>query len=147
MSTNIQTHNIALVGPIAGFVISLGLDGSVQSQASDFSTLLENDERLASEVEEEKKALEESKEEAPAEVRPTSDGKLVVAEEIQEGHVTWKSINLLLTGLGGRHPFLFLLAIAGGLSLSTVIITGLPWFLGVWGTQYEHHAPSEVPLS
>ncbi|KAF8876201.1 hypothetical protein CPB84DRAFT_1853019 [Gymnopilus junonius] len=142
------THNIALVGPIAGFVVSLGLDGSVKTQGTDFSALLENDARLASEVEEEKKLLEESKEdtEEPA-AKPSSDGKLVVAEEIKEGHITWKSINLLLSALGGNHPTLFFLVLVSWLALANVLITTQTWFLGLWGTQYEYRAPSEVRLS
>ncbi|KDR83059.1 hypothetical protein GALMADRAFT_238853 [Galerina marginata CBS 339.88] len=138
------THNIALVGPIADFVVSLGLDGSVQSQATEIATLLESDPRLASEVEQEKKALEVGKEVIQPPAKATSDGKLVVAEEIVEGHVTRMSMSLLFSALGGRHPILFFVTWVGGTVLLCIGVTIPSWFLGVWGSQYETHAPSDV---
>lgn len=147
-----QTHNIALVGSVAGFVVSLGVDGRVQMQGTDISGLLKSNPRLASEIEEEKKALEaeETKTDSKTDTEPApktaADGKLVVAEEIVQGHVTWNSMKLLVTALGGNYPFLFFTVLIGGAAVSTCIYTAQTWFLGVWGTQYETHSPPEVRL-
>lgn len=128
-------------------MVSLGLNGTVRAQGTDISDLLANDPGLASEVEEEKKALEETKtEEAEAAVEAPAHGKLVVAEEIVEGHITWKSISLLISALGGKHPVLFILFLVGCIALGTTFYTAQTWFLGEWGAQYETHAPSEVNL-
>ena len=32
-----------------------------------------------------------------------SDGKLILAEEIVEGRITWKALKLFVHGLGGEH--------------------------------------------
>ncbi|KDR83052.1 hypothetical protein GALMADRAFT_57306 [Galerina marginata CBS 339.88] len=138
------THNIALVGPIADFVVSLGLDGSIQTQGTEIGAVLKNNPPLASEVEQEKKALKEAKEVIQPLPKATSDGKLVVAEEIVQGHVTWRSTNLLVSALGGRHPILFFATWVGGTILLSIGVTIPSWFLGVWGSQYETHTPSEV---
>ena len=143
-----QTHNVALVGPIAGFVVSLSLDGSVQTQGTDVFSLLENDLRVASEVEKERRALKDINEtERKRKATSDSNGKLVVAEELVEGHVTWESIKLLISALGGNYPVLFFAVLVGWLGMGSLLITGRTWFLGVWGSQYENHASSDVRLS
>ena len=142
-----QTHNIALVGPIAGFVVSLGLDGSVQTQGTDISSFLENDPPAASEVEQEQKMLQDTKEEMEPKPKTISDGKLVVAEEIVQGRITWKSMKLLISALGGNHPILFFAVLVGWSALGSIILTARTWFLGIWGTQYEDHPSSDVHLS
>ncbi|KAF8969860.1 hypothetical protein BDZ97DRAFT_1902271 [Flammula alnicola] len=124
------THNVALAGPIANFVVSIGLDGSVQTQGTDIDVGLANDPILALEVEHDKALIEMEKEEIQPTPQTILDGKLVVAEEIVEGHITWRSMKLLLLGFGGNHPILF-----------------FTWFLGFWGSQYETHDPSEVFVS
>ena len=137
----LQTHNLALATPIAGFIVSLGQDGIVQSQSTDIEVSLHTDPNLAAEADRE--ILEAGNERIAL---PTNmvEGKLVVAEEIAEGHVTWKSIKLFLTGLGGDHPLIFFSLWLTGNLLSNWIITFQVWFLGFWGSQYENHPPSEV---
>ena len=143
--TSYQTHNVALIGPIAEFVVSLGLDGSVQTQGTDISSFLENHPRTTSEVEQ--KAPEHITKEKEPKPKATSDGKLVVAEEIVEGRITWESLKLLMSSLGGNHPILFFAVLVGWLGMGSVMITVRTWFLGVWGSAYEDHPSSEVPLS
>ena len=143
--TSYQTHNVALIGPIAGFIVSLGIDGSVQTQGTDISSLMENNPRTTSEVEQ--KALENIIEETEPKPKATSDGKLVVAEEIVEGRVTWESMKLLMSSLGGNHPILFFAVLVAWLGMGSVMITVRTWFLGVWGSEYEDHPSSEVRLS
>lgn len=134
------------MGPFAGFVVSLGADGSVQAQGTDILTVLENDPNLAAEMEREKEASEEIKNESETTVRAPADGKLVMGEEIVEGHIRWKSMKLLLSALSGDRPILFLLFLFLCYGAITAIAIGQTWFLGVWGAQYEAHAPSEVNL-
>jgi len=75
------------------------------------------------------------------------DGKLIVAEEIAEGRVTWRSMVLFLKGLGGDKPFLFLTAWLMGMTLMHGGQVFAVWFLGVWGSQYETHAPEDVNVT
>lgn len=89
-----QTHNVHIARPIADFVVSLGTDGRIASQGS-LSTALSVNKKLAHKVKEE---MEEAGKDEEAIDEPTgeaaggankSDGKLIVAEEISEGHVGW----------------------------------------------------------
>ena len=73
-------------------------------------------------------------------------GRIGKPEEIAEGHITWKSMKLLLSGLGGDHPIFFVVAIYSALIAQCLFHAGQPWFLGIWGAQYETHHPSEVSL-
>jgi hypothetical protein len=70
----------------------------------------------------------------------------MVAEEIAEGHVTWKSFKLLLSSLGGDHPLVFYLLVMVGLLGNEWTFTFQVWFIGYWGSQYEHHPAAEVPV-
>ena len=141
-----QTHNIALATPIASFVVSIGVDGSIQTQGTEVALALAHDPILASETQHEKDVIDSEKKdiESVLQVQSSANGKLVVAEEIQEGHVSWKSIKLFFSGLGGTQPVLFFLIWTSGILLAEFTMTVQTWFLGVWGSQYETHTPSEV---
>jgi len=136
-----------LASPTANFTISLGLDGSVKTQGAGVSAAIAEDTALVMEAEEDEEKLETLKGGAPESVKPSTDGKLIMAEEIAHGHVTWKSMNLLLTGLAGQHPVVFTLIFAGGLTIASMVYTLVPWWLGVWGAQYETHNPADVDVT
>ena len=144
-----QTHNIALTAPIADFVVSIGPDGIPHDMGTDISAALESDPNLAREVDAEQKESEMKKQVADevdkAEQNP--DGKLILAEEIMEGRVTWNAFKLYLDGLGGQHPFLFATVFVVGLLLAHVAMNFGIWFLGYWGSQYDNHLPEEVHVS
>ena len=53
---------------------------------------------------------------------------------------------LLFKGLGGSHYILFALWWALSMFGEEALYTLQVWFLGVWGSQYETHDPSEVNL-
>lgn len=80
--------------PIADFVIALGTDGRVASQGT-LSKALSKDKKLAAEINQEQKAADKAEHTVdqttvePEGEAQKSDGKLIVAEEISEGHVSW----------------------------------------------------------
>src|ERR1700676_2078455 len=98
-----------MASPVAHFVVSLGIDGRIVSQGS-MSDTLARDRDFVKEVNEDEDAIKK----AADEIDPTDskkvvakgDGKLIVAEEIQEGHVSWQALKLFFAGLGGNHPLL-----------------------------------------
>lgn len=88
-----------MAGPIAQFVVGISTDGRISSQGS-LSSALEHDKKLAAEVAEEREAEEKAEhddinqQESQGETEK-SDGKLIVAEEISEGHVGWPACAFL----------------------------------------------------
>ena len=123
-------------------MVSIGQDGIVRSHDIEYlGTAIANEPAVASESEHFPRTEE---------IKPTfrkensTDGKLVVAEEIAEGHVTWKSVKLYLSGLGGDYPLMFFSIWISASFITDWMDTFQVWFLGYWGTQYETHAPSEV---
>ena len=122
-------------------MVSIGQDGTVRSlEIERLGAALANEPLVASESE--RFPREEVKHTIKKE--SSSDGKLVVAEEIVRGHVTWKSVKLYLSGLGGDYPLMFFSIWISASFLTDWMDTFQVWFLGYWGTQYETHAPSEV---
>jgi ABC-type methionine transport system ATPase subunit len=92
------THNVVMTAPVADYVISLGVDGRVRSRGTVKEALARDSvlkRELAQEEKELKKAEDVDSEDesaaAAAEVVPaqTGDGKLIMKEEIAEGHVSW----------------------------------------------------------
>ncbi|KAF8816575.1 hypothetical protein BYT27DRAFT_7127650, partial [Phlegmacium glaucopus] len=138
------THNVALAAPIAQYVMSIGQDGTVRSQGIEhFASTLPNDLSLISEAEQGPGRVIEGVKPTIKSNKPT-DGKLVIAEEIAEGHVTWKSIELYLSGLGGDYPLAFFSICISATLLTACVNTFQTWFLGYWGSKYESHTSSEV---
>jgi hypothetical protein len=138
-----------MASPVAHFVVSLGIDGRIVSQGS-MSDTLARDRDFVKEVNEDEDAIKK----AADEIDPTDskkvvakgDGKLIVAEEIQEGHVSWQALKLFFAGLGGNHPLLFWVVFVGGLFLTDFINTIQTWWLGFWASQYDRHASYEVDV-
>ena len=85
-----------MASPIADFVVSLGTDGRVQSQGT-LSKVLAKDDKLAEELAEESEEIKKAENEVDhvdpddEAAPPKADGKLVVAEEISEGHISWQA--------------------------------------------------------
>ena len=116
---------------------------------TDISAALESGPNLAREVdaEQEESEIEKQVVDEVDKAEQNSDGKLILAEEIEEGRVSWKAFKLYLDGLGGQHPFLFATVCVVGLLLAYVALSFGVWFLGYWGSQYENHPPEEVHVS
>ena len=81
-----------MASPLADFVISLGRDGRIASRGT-VSDALKKDKTLAKELAEAARAIKDDEKkidaEEPDEVAKPTDGKLILAEEIAEGHVSW----------------------------------------------------------
>ena len=83
-----QTHNVAMASPLADFVVSLGTDGRIATQGN-INDALKKNKALAKEVKHEEEAAElDETEERVEGTAEDKKGKLVLAEEIEEGHVS-----------------------------------------------------------
>ncbi|KAG9098020.1 hypothetical protein FS749_004906 [Ceratobasidium sp. UAMH 11750] len=144
----IVTHNVAMVSEVADFVISLGSDGRIASQGSIADALRLNS-KLRAEVEKEeeleKKADETVDDNQPVEQKEapakSSDGKLIVAEEIAEGRIQWPALKLFLMAFGGAG---FWFIYAAGFIFSDVAVLLQTYWLGVWARAYEKTDPELV---
>lgn len=125
-----------MVSEVADFVISIGSDGRIVSQGSVDDAYRSNP-RLKAEAEKDQE-LEHKGEQVVDESNPaggkvqgpkakTSDGKLMVAEEVAEGHVGWPALKLFLLALGGTGFWFMYL---GGFVLSDVAILLETYWLG-----------------
>jgi ABC-type multidrug transport system ATPase subunit len=99
------THNVALVTPVADFVVSLGSDGRIIATGSPSETVLK-DRALAEQVAHEQEALEldadiDEEDEEDDKKAAAKGSKLVVAEEVQQGHISWKAMKLFVGSLSG----------------------------------------------
>ncbi|KIJ38934.1 hypothetical protein M422DRAFT_33000 [Sphaerobolus stellatus SS14] len=137
------THNVALASPVADFVVSIGLDGNIMT-SSTISDALQSDEVLEIETETEQELLKKAEEDIAPPNDKKPDGKLIIAEEVAQGHVSWPSMKMFLSGLGGEHPILFFTLWILGLLLTDWSQLLKLWFLGYWGSQYESHPGAEV---
>ncbi|KAJ7275444.1 hypothetical protein B0H12DRAFT_1199540 [Mycena haematopus] len=141
------THNVAMAKPVASYVVSMGLDGHIHSHGS-ISEALATDEILAEELSKDQEVLDKKTEEVdvPLVGDKKTDGKLIVAEEVEEGHVSWDSLKLYFKGLGGNHTLLFFTFFLTGLGLTELSNAVQTWFLGYWASQYTIHDSSEVDV-
>ncbi|KAJ7102323.1 hypothetical protein B0H15DRAFT_943257 [Mycena belliarum] len=144
------THNVAMAKPVAQYVISMGLDGRIHSHGS-ISGALATDEVLAEELAKDQEVLDRKVEEidalpVPAAPETKADGKLIVAEEIEEGHVSWDALKLYFRGMGGNHTLLFFTIFLTGLGLTELCQAVQTWFLGYWAGQYTEHDASQVDV-
>jgi hypothetical protein len=81
-----------MASPLADYVVSLGRDGRIASRGS-VADALKKDKTLAKEVAEGARAIKDGEKVIDAEelneTAKPADGKLILAEEIAEGHVSW----------------------------------------------------------
>lgn len=89
-----------MAAPLADFVVSLNIDGYVVSQGS-IADALSKDSKLAEEIKHEVEAIELDEIEEHASAQPSEDkagkGKLVVAEEVAIGRVSWEACKISLS--------------------------------------------------
>lgn len=141
------THNVAMTSPITDFVVSLGSDGRILSQGT-MTKVLATSKTLTKKLKAGESKLHKAEEavdgEVP-EVREGKSGKLMVAEEIAEGHVSWSALKLFFVGMGGSYPMLFWFTVVASLALTEASLALQTRYLGFWSAQYDNHEASEVP--
>ncbi|GJJ15091.1 hypothetical protein Clacol_009366 [Clathrus columnatus] len=138
-----QTHNVPLVAPVADFVVSLDINGQIASQGS-LNDALSKNEGLLEEVMQEQQSIkkeEETVDTPEAEKDTKQGGKLVLAEEVAVGHVSWAAMKLYYSNMGG--PLFWITFILGMILTKSVTIAG-SWLLGQWAAQFEHHPAEDV---
>ncbi|PBK77153.1 hypothetical protein ARMSODRAFT_949046 [Armillaria solidipes] len=141
------THNVAMARPIANFVVSIK-NGRVASQGS-ISDVLVHDTSLADETDQVQKAMDKVEEEIDSQLPPDakkSDGKLIVAEEIEEGHIGLPALKFFFSSLGGGHVWLFFMSFIGGLAITEILNAAQTWWLGHWASQYDGREAYQVPV-
>ncbi len=84
-----------MVSPIADFVVDIGSDGRIVSQGT-LQNALAHDSQLLKDVEHEVEGLQKADQEIDGEKAedvnaPSSAGKLIVAEEMELGHIGWRA--------------------------------------------------------
>uniref|UniRef100_A0A8H8CG88 P-loop containing nucleoside triphosphate hydrolase protein n=1 Tax=Psilocybe cubensis TaxID=181762 RepID=A0A8H8CG88_PSICU len=142
------THNIALLAPISGFIVSLGHDGAIVTQGTDFKNGFSQESALRNEfIDNSEDVWNQETDMTIDEKEIASSGKLVVAEEIATGHITWKSFKLYLSALAGDNPVAFFSVFLGGFLALNCVNGFQVWFLGYWGSKYENHNPQDVSVS
>ena len=129
-------------------MVSIDLNGIPHDVRTDIAAALESDPVLAHMVDTEQQESDIGKQVVDTVNKEEwKDGKLILAEEIVEGRITWKALKLYLDGLGGNHPFLFAAVWISGILATHLAINFGIWFLGYWGSQYDTHHPEEVRVS
>ncbi|KAJ7657324.1 P-loop containing nucleoside triphosphate hydrolase protein [Mycena polygramma] len=138
------THNIALARPIADFVVTFGSDGRVRSQGS-ISELTKRG-PLSAQIRKEQQALDKAGEEIDAEdpIAKPVDGQLILAEEVQLGHVGTSALKMYFFAIAGKYPFFFFAVFFVGLFSVQILTIMRTWMLGYWAKQYDQRPPEEV---
>ncbi|KAF7340501.1 Multidrug resistance-associated ABC transporter protein [Mycena sanguinolenta] len=140
------THNVALTRPIADFVVSFSADGRIQSQG----TISEITQRgpLVAQIHRDQQALDKKQQEVDAEalVAEPAQGKLILAEEVELGHVSSSSLTMYFSAMGGKHPVFFFVFYFGGSFFQQIFITLRSWQLGNWANQYDDRPAEEVDV-
>jgi hypothetical protein len=75
---------------LAGFAVSIGTDGTIIAQGT-VPEVFGSDATISEELKQEREGVQAAGEEIDKPKAPPCDGKLIVAEEIDEGHVSWQS--------------------------------------------------------
>lgn len=142
------THNVALARPIAHFVVTFGSDGKVESRGS-ISEIVKRGSKLAEQIQEDQHVLDKTQQEVDTDGVPAAnpaDGKLIVAEEIEMGHVSPAALKMYFLSMAGPYPFFFWAFFLSGLSFQQVFVALRTWMLGYWARQYDVLPAEEVDV-
>ncbi|KAJ7700789.1 P-loop containing nucleoside triphosphate hydrolase protein [Mycena rosella] len=139
------THNIALTQPIAEFVVSMGSDGRILSQGTVSDALAKNHD-LALVVHGVKtQTLHEEIADGSLEKRQTK-GKLVLAEEVALGHLSWDTLKFYMSAQGGGHPIFYFITLGICMLITDSLVSLQTWYLGHFASQYDDNDVSEVDV-
>ncbi|KAH7873203.1 P-loop containing nucleoside triphosphate hydrolase protein, partial [Lentinula edodes] len=146
----IVTHNTALLSPLAQHVVGIALNGKI-IQGTVADVIMNNTILAAKLIESETGSLKTySKsfgEEQPMQKElHNSQGALVLAEEMEIGHVSWEAFKLYLNGLNKR-PIVFFCGLVTMMLLNALNYSLQSWFLGYWSSQYDSQPASSVSVS
>ncbi|KAJ7769135.1 hypothetical protein DFH07DRAFT_1058209 [Mycena maculata] len=136
------THNVALARPIAHFVVTFGSDGRWIVEKS----IAEIAKRgpLPAQIRKDQQILDETVQEiSETPVAKPAGGKLIMAEEVQVGHVGASALKLYFLGMSG-HPVFFFMIFYGGILFQQVFVALRTWMLGYWASQYDIHPAEDV---
>ncbi len=146
------THNIALAAPVAEHVVNLGKNGTVVARGS-VVDVLKKDYRLRKQTEDVSKITDIEAELEEKEIDDVANedadqtkkaaGKLVVAEEKAMGRVQWSALKLFVDGVGNIWIWVALALVFWS---SMFVNIYQRWVMAWWTSQYDTHAPSEVPV-
>ncbi|KAK7048418.1 ATP-binding cassette transporter [Favolaschia claudopus] len=129
------THNIALTSKLADFVVSVGLDGRVHGRDS-ISDALAKDEVLTKEINDEagviETAIEELKFDTSADEPKKPDGKLIVAEEIEIGHVSWDALSMFFSAHASGNILLFYTGLIATMIFTSSLDRFETWYMAYW---------------
>ncbi|CAK5284005.1 unnamed protein product [Mycena citricolor] len=146
------THNVALTRHIADYVCTFSSDGRISGQGT-ASEILTRGGALESQIRKEEKAIakaEENVDGTEAETKPAAAapvaGKLIVAEEVQMGHVSSASLLMYFKAMGGNHATVFWIVFTLGLVLNQIFTAVRTWWLGYWARQYDDRPASDVDV-
>ncbi|KAJ7041996.1 multidrug resistance-associated ABC transporter [Mycena alexandri] len=146
-TTLLITHNITLVQPITGFMVSLRSDGHILSKGTISDALAKNSDLVLKIIEESNTQLLTEDVADQSVDKLQAGGKLVVAEEIEIGHVSWAALKLYLSALGGRSPSLYFAPLILCMLLTDTLINAQTWYLGYFASQYDDHKVSQVRVA
>ncbi|KAI0644413.1 multidrug resistance-associated ABC transporter [Trametes meyenii] len=145
------SHNVALIRPIAEFVVALGGDGRIASQGS-WDKAVEEDKDLLSELITEEEQLEHAdqledlEKPKPGDENGQQNGKLVVAEEVGEGQVGWNTLRLYFVN-ASNVPVLYWFVYTLMLLVTHAVMSSQSYALGFWAAQYETRPASEISVA
>ncbi|KAJ3910566.1 P-loop containing nucleoside triphosphate hydrolase protein [Lentinula edodes] len=124
------SHNVALLSPLVQCYITMK-DG-IATHSNDVKAYLDSSQELLERLED--RVDSDAKEEKEVH---SSNGKLIVSEEVHKGTgASWAAINLYITGLGGKHPFIFFITFFSCLAASHLVGVVQIWYLGYWASHY-----------
>lgn len=103
VDSRFKTHNLALAGPIADFIVTVNADGVVSSRSQDIAAVLRAEPALGPDEPDGHPGPEKK----PTEIVVKPGGKLIIAEEVQEGTVSWSSLRILLKAMGGNYAYIY----------------------------------------
>jgi hypothetical protein len=157
-----QTHNVALASTVAQSIVTFNGKGNIISHTS-AADALKNDAVFVQEFQTDHAIRQKADEEFDQEPSEPVNGKLIVAEEMEEGHVSWDAreslkiqlslpvpdlftVRMYSSALGGRSPFRVLSGWLACILLARAILAGQTWFLGYWAWEYTAYPSSDVPV-
>jgi hypothetical protein len=141
-------------------------NGRVSSQGP-VAEVLDHERDIGLKMEADEKDLRDAMEEASTDGEQqerTKSGQLIIAEEVEEGHVGWPAcerkhssntividwnslVKLYLNSMAGDRKFSLVAIWLGGVFGMQIMASFRTWWLGHWSSQYElYPSPDDVPV-